>query len=162
MRLLATCLTVLLAADLSAQTTALTGANVIDGTGRAAIPNAVVLVRGDRIACIGTAAQCAVPADARRVDLTGRYITPGLIDAHVHFSQTGWIDGRPDGVSAPTLYPYLQTALSMAGQSGPMVSRIPLQRYHRRVRCGGHPWTTRLRLRRNRIPWRRMCGPRDR
>ena len=144
MRLIATGLTVLLAADVSAQTTALTGATVIDGTGRAAIPNAVVLVRGDRIACIGTAAQCAVPADARRVDLTGRYITPGLIDAHVHFSQTGWIDGRPDGVSAPTLYPYLQTALSM---------RANPARWYRAYLCsgitgvfdvGGHPWTTRL------------------
>jgi imidazolonepropionase-like amidohydrolase len=144
MRLIATCLAVLLAADLSAQTTALTGATVIDGTGRAAIPNAVVLVRGERIACVGTAAQCAVPADARRVDLTGRYVTPGLIDAHVHFSQTGWIDGRPDGVSAPTLYPYLQTALSL---------RANPARWYRAYLCsgitgvfdvGGHPWTTRL------------------
>ena len=144
MRVIAICLTVLLAADVSAQTTALTGATVIDGTGRAAIPNAIVLVRGDRIACVGTAAQCQVPADARRVELTGRFITPGLVDTHVHFSQTGWVDGRPDGVGAPTLYPYLQTALSM---------RANPSRWYRAYLCsgitgvfdvGGHPWTTRL------------------
>lgn len=144
MRLIATCLTVFLAADLSAQTTALTGATVIDGTGRAAIPDAVVLVRGERLACVGTAAQCPVPSDARRVDLTGRYLTPGLVDAHVHFSQTGWVDGRPDGVGAPSLYPYLETALSM---------RANPSRWYRAYLCsgitavfdvGGHPWTTRL------------------
>ena len=43
---------------------ALVGATVIDGTGRA-IEDGVVLVEGDRIACVGTRAQCPVPTDAR-------------------------------------------------------------------------------------------------
>src|SRR5512133_2025003 len=88
-----------------AQTTALVGGTVIDGTGRPGVPNAVVVVTGDRLTCVGTMAQCPVPAGATRVDVSGRFITPGLVDAHVHFSQTGWFDGRPDGISAPALYP---------------------------------------------------------
>src|SRR6187397_2561541 len=42
----------------AAQTTALTGGTVIDGTGRPAIANAVVVITGDRLSCVGTAAQC--------------------------------------------------------------------------------------------------------
>src|SRR5688572_8220738 len=51
------------AAPAAAQTTALVGATVIDGTGKA-ISNGVIVVTGERIACVGTAQQCAVPANA--------------------------------------------------------------------------------------------------
>ncbi len=66
---------------------ALVGARV--ATMRAAQPDeviedAVVLIDGNRIAAIGPAAQVAVPADARRVDLRGKTIVPGFIDAHWH------------------------------------------------------------------------------
>jgi imidazolonepropionase-like amidohydrolase len=119
---------------LSAQTVALTGATLLDGTGGPAIPDAVVLVRGDRIACAGTAAQCPVPAGAQRVDLAGRFLTPGLVDAHVHFSQTGWIDGRPDGLSAPDLSPYPERWFRAYLCTG--VTAV--------FDVGGHPWTTGL------------------
>jgi len=127
-----------------AQTTALVGATVIDGTGGAPIPDAVVLVEDGRLRCVGPAASCDVPSDAVRVDVSGRYITPGLVDAHVHFSQTGWVDGRPDGISAPDLYPYLETS---------EYNRDHPERWHRSYLCtgitavydvGGHPWTTGL------------------
>ncbi|MGD8869913.1 MAG: amidohydrolase family protein [Gemmatimonadales bacterium] len=127
-----------------AQTTALTGATLIDGTGAPAIPHGVVLVDDDRLACVGSAADCPIPADARRIDVSGHYITPGLVDAHVHFSQTGWIDGRPDGLSAPDLYPYLETS---------RYNRDHPERWYRSYLCsgitavfdvGGHPWTTEL------------------
>jgi len=54
----------LAAGSSSAQSTALVGATVIDGTGRPGIPNAVVVVTRDRVACVGTAAQCPVPSGA--------------------------------------------------------------------------------------------------
>ena len=128
----------------SAQTTAFLGGTVIDGTGRAAIPNAVVVVARDRLTCIGTVTQCPVPSGATRVDVTGRFITPGLVDAHVHFSQTGWLDGRPDLIAAPALYPYAETARAL---------RANPARWYRAYLCsgvtaaydvGGHPWTTAL------------------
>ncbi len=66
---------------------ALVGARV--ATLRAAQPlevieDAVILVQGNRIAAIGPAAAVAIPDDARRVDLRGKTIIPGLIDAHWH------------------------------------------------------------------------------
>jgi imidazolonepropionase-like amidohydrolase len=79
---------ILLAGASPAQTVALTGATIIDGTGRPAIANGVIILRGDRLQCVGTAQQCPALAGGTRIDMTGRFITPGLVDAHVHFSQT--------------------------------------------------------------------------
>lgn len=85
---------------------ALTGATLFDGTGRAPVADAVVLVSGDTIACVGTRAECPLPRGATPHDLSGQFITPGLVDAHVHVGQTGWMDGRPDGLNLTARYPY--------------------------------------------------------
>jgi len=136
--------TAVAAMPVAAEPTALVGATVYDGTGGDAMKDAVILVEDGRIRCIGPAEACTVPDAARRVDLAGRYVTPGLADAHVHFSQTGWLDGRPDGVPLPDLYPYAETAKALKNNPG---------RWHRSYLCsgitavfdvGGHPWTTDL------------------
>jgi urease alpha subunit len=103
--------------DERALVTVLTGANVIDGTGSAALAAATIVIEGARIACIGTAGACPVPEGAARYDLSGKWITPGLVDAHVHFSQTGWLDGRPDGVDATALVS--PPSMTSAGTNGP-------------------------------------------
>lgn len=90
----------------AADVLALTGATVFDGSGRAPIADAVVLVAGDTIACVGTRADCPVPATATTRNLSGQYVTPGLVDAHVHVGQSGWMDGRPDGLNLTARYPY--------------------------------------------------------
>jgi imidazolonepropionase-like amidohydrolase len=64
--------------------TAIVGATLWDGTGRAPVPNAVTLVQGERILCAGAAGECPVPKSARVIDGTGRFLIPGLIDSHVH------------------------------------------------------------------------------
>jgi imidazolonepropionase-like amidohydrolase len=58
------------------------GARVIDGTGRPAIENATLLIRGDRLEAVG--AKVKIPADAERIDARGKTIIPGLINAHGH------------------------------------------------------------------------------
>ena len=63
---------------------AIVGASLWDGTGRAPVPNAVTLVRGERIVCAGAVGECAVPKGARVIDAQGQYLIPGLIDSHVH------------------------------------------------------------------------------
>ncbi len=64
--------------------TAIVGATLWDGTGRAPVTNAVTVVRGDRILCAGAAGECAVPQGARVIEARGQYLIPGLIDSHVH------------------------------------------------------------------------------
>jgi hypothetical protein len=64
--------------------TALTGATVIDVVAGTAVPNAVIVIEGDTIAAFG-GPTTPIPADATRVDLSGRFIIPGLFDSHVHY-----------------------------------------------------------------------------
>src|SRR5450830_739126 len=85
---------------------AFTGATLLDGNGGPPVKDAVVLVRGGRIECVGTRAACPVPPGVARADLTGAFLAPGLIDAHVHFAQTGWADGRPDAFDVRAKHPY--------------------------------------------------------
>ena len=72
-------------------TIAITDAMLWDGSGRAPVPNAVTLVRGERILCAGGLGECPIPADARVLDAAGGWLIPGLIDTHVHllFLQKG-------------------------------------------------------------------------
>jgi len=123
----------------------LTGATLIDGTGRPPITDSVVIVDGERIRCSGARADCPVPSDARILDLTGRWLTPGLVDAHVHFSQTAWADGRPDAIPVGSLYDFADTQASL---------RTMPERFYRAYLCagvtavfdvGGFPWTWGLR-----------------
>jgi imidazolonepropionase-like amidohydrolase len=66
------------ATALSAQTVAITGGKVYTMAG-APIDNATVLIRDGRIVQVG--ANVAIPADARRIDASGKWVTPGLINA---------------------------------------------------------------------------------
>jgi imidazolonepropionase-like amidohydrolase len=72
-----------------------------------AIPDAAIVVRNGRIICAGAlGTQCTPPPGIEVVTVPGTFITPGLIDAHVHYSQTGWVDGRPDALDVRDEYPY--------------------------------------------------------
>ena len=63
---------------------ALVGATLIDGTGGPALTNAVVVIRRGRIESVGQRAGFELPRKTREVDVSGRWIIPGLIDAHAH------------------------------------------------------------------------------
>jgi imidazolonepropionase-like amidohydrolase len=67
---------------------AFVGATVIDGTGAPALADAVVIVGGQRIVAVGPASTITVPAGATRIDVRGRTIVPGLINAHGHIGST--------------------------------------------------------------------------
>jgi imidazolonepropionase-like amidohydrolase len=82
---------------------AIVGATLVDGTGAAAVSNATIVLRYGKIDCVG---RCAIPAGVTVVDGRGLWVTPGLVDAHVHFSQTGWADGRPDSLDVRDKHPY--------------------------------------------------------
>jgi imidazolonepropionase-like amidohydrolase len=66
----------------------LRGGTLIDGTGAEPVPNAVVVLQGDRILDVGPAAAVRLPARVDRViDVSGSWVVPGLIDLHIHFTQ---------------------------------------------------------------------------
>jgi imidazolonepropionase-like amidohydrolase len=66
---------------------ALDGAEVFDGERR--IGRTTILVAQGAIQAIGPAGSVAVPAGARRLDLAGRMVVPGLISAHSHVGNSG-------------------------------------------------------------------------
>jgi imidazolonepropionase-like amidohydrolase len=66
---------------------ALVGAELIDGTGKAPIKDAVVLVRDGKIVAAGPRASTPIPSGAATVDVTGKTIVPGLWDMHAHVEQ---------------------------------------------------------------------------
>ena len=71
-------------------TYAMTGATIVDGTGRPAIPDGVILVRDGRIAEVGPRASVMIPADSPSVAVDGKTIIPGLWDMHTHVTQIEW------------------------------------------------------------------------
>lgn len=66
--------------------TAIAGGTIIDGNGGPPILDGVVLVRGTQITAVGPRSRVAVPRGARFIDATGKFVTPGFIDANVHVS----------------------------------------------------------------------------
>ncbi len=63
---------------------AYTGATLFDGTTRAPIPDATLLVRDGRIVAVGAAGSVRIPDGAQRIRLDGHFVMPGLINAHGH------------------------------------------------------------------------------
>jgi imidazolonepropionase-like amidohydrolase len=74
---------------------ALVGATVIDGTGGPPLADAALVVRRGKIESLGSRAAFALPKRTSQVDLSGRWIIPGLIDVHAHVSAAAsWAPGR--------------------------------------------------------------------
>ena len=67
-----------------AETTVLTNVTVIDGTGSAAQPNSAIVMTDGKIAFTGPMADLKAPSGAKTIDLSGKYVMPGIIDNHVH------------------------------------------------------------------------------
>ena len=74
--------------------TALTGARIIDGTGRAPIEQGTILIRNGRIEAVGVASAVTIPAGTARVDMSGKTIMPGMVNAHGHV-QKGFNNSTP-------------------------------------------------------------------
>src|SRR5438034_9336902 len=84
----------------SAEPIAIVGATLIHpelGLPRAVARDSTVIIDGKRIARVGPAKSTPVPKGAQVIDGKGKWVVPGLIDAHVQFFQSGGIYTRPDG-----------------------------------------------------------------
>ncbi len=69
-----------------AQTVALAHANIVDVVGLSVLEDQTVVIDGERIAAILPSAQWQQSAGQVTIDLSGKYLIPGLIDAHVHLA----------------------------------------------------------------------------
>ena len=72
----------------------------------AVAPNSTVIIAGTRIERIGPAGSTTVRPGARLIDGKGKWVVPGLVDAHVHFFQSGNLYTRPDVADFNAIVPY--------------------------------------------------------
>jgi imidazolonepropionase-like amidohydrolase len=93
-------LTLLAAQAAAAESLLLTAAHLLDVRDGSLIEDAAVLVENGRIAAVGSRDAVEAPAGARRLDLPGATLLPGLIDMHVHLT------------SSPEYHGYRRLALS--------------------------------------------------
>jgi len=92
----------------SAITLAITNVNVVDvETGRVK-QNRSVLLSHDTIAQIAAADQLDIPSGAKTVNAQGKWLLPGLVDAHVHYFQSGGLYTRPDIIDLRHIRSYEQ------------------------------------------------------
>ena len=95
------------ASSAGAQVTAFVGGRVIDGTGRV-IENGTVVIDGASISAVGPAST-PIPANATRIDLKGKTILPGLVNAHGHVAATMGLQSDPKFYTRENLLRQLRT-----------------------------------------------------
>ena len=81
-------------------------ANLVDVENKKLLPAQDVLIQNGLITAIGK--KLSAPADIKEVDGRGKWLMPGLVDAHVHFFQSGGIYTRPDAIDLRQYRPYEQ------------------------------------------------------
>ncbi|MDX2223193.1 MAG: amidohydrolase family protein [Rhodospirillaceae bacterium] len=94
-----------------AQTVAITNVTLIDGTGAPPAADQTVLVRDGKIAAVG--AEVAVPRGVVRIDGRGKFLIPGLFDAHIHVPGNG---DRALGMTA--LHSFLYSGVTSVYDAG--------------------------------------------
>ena len=76
---------------------AFVGARIIDGTGDAPVDDGVLVVRNGRIEAVGARGVVDILPDAEQIDVAGRTIMPGLINAHGHVNPSSYTEENVEG-----------------------------------------------------------------
>ena len=92
-------------ATVSNGSVALVGGTVINPADGKVMPNATVVINGDRIERVSVGKQDAA-ALGKQIDCAGKFILPGYIDTHIHFFQSADLFTRPDGADFNSVRPY--------------------------------------------------------
>jgi len=88
-----------------AERISLVGATVINPADGKVLPNATVVINGNKIEGVAMGKQDAATL-GRQVSCVGKFILPGYIDTHVHFFQSADLFTRPDGADFNSVRPY--------------------------------------------------------
>ncbi len=86
----------------------LKGGHVIDVKNGEVLEDQSVVIKGRTIHKVGNMENIDVPQNAKVIDSEGKYLLPGLMDAHIHFFQSGGLYTRPDIVDLRHVKPYKQ------------------------------------------------------
>ena len=78
--------------------TYITNVTIADVEKQKLIPGQTVVITGDKISNIQSSKKIKVPTNGQVIDGAGKYLVPGLTDAHIHFFQNGGLYTRPDAI----------------------------------------------------------------
>lgn len=120
---LALAVPLLLASAAHAAPIALTHGQVLDVERREVLADATVLIEDGRIRAVGPAGAVAVPAGAQRIDVRGKWVIPGLVDAHIHLFQSGGLYTRPDAIDLRRYRPYETERAWVRDNAGDLLKR---------------------------------------
>ena len=73
----------------------LSGGTLNDGTGASPIRDAVVVIKDSLITSAGSRDDVEIPPNAELIDVTGKWLVPGMSDAHVHLHKSGGLYSGP-------------------------------------------------------------------
>jgi imidazolonepropionase-like amidohydrolase len=141
-----------------ASTLALVGGTVVHpqrDAARAVAPNSVIVVTDGRITAVGPADSVPIPAGATVVDARGKWIVPGLIDAHVHFFQSGNLYTRPDAADLGAAVPYAREVARNKARLAATFKVYLASGVTSVVDIGGPSGTSMCGMRRNALPLHR-------
>jgi cytosine/adenosine deaminase-related metal-dependent hydrolase len=96
--------------------TYITNVTIVDVEKYKLLPNQTVVITNDRISRIQSSNSVKLPVNANVVDGKGKFLMPGLVDAHVHFFQNGGLYTRPDAINLTKAFPY-EKEIELAHQS---------------------------------------------
>src|SRR5438094_1642643 len=88
-----------------AEKISIVGGTVINTADGKVLPNATVVIDGDKIERVAIGKQDAASL-GKQVDCSGKFILPGYVDTHIHFFQSGDLFTRPDGADLNSVRPY--------------------------------------------------------
>lgn len=86
--------------------TYITDVTIIDVDKQKLVPHQTVTIRNDIITGISSTSKTQIPQGAEVINGSGKYLLPGLTDAHVHFFQSGGLYARPDAIDLRKNMPY--------------------------------------------------------
>ncbi len=88
------------------QTTAIIHSTIVNVISGKLDNDQTVLIDSNRVNNIGPFKKIKIPAGAVIMDATGKFLMPGMIDAHIHFFQSGGLYTRPDALNLSSVYSY--------------------------------------------------------
>jgi len=86
--------------------TYITNVSIADVEKQRWVSNQTVVIKDDRIVNIQKSSKIKIPESATIINGTGKYVLPGLTDAHIHFFQSGGLYTRPDVIDLQKDMPY--------------------------------------------------------
>ncbi|HXV59853.1 MAG TPA: amidohydrolase family protein, partial [Vicinamibacteria bacterium] len=113
---------------------------LVDGTGRPPIRDVCIDIRDGRIAMVGRASTCVAEPGARVLDATGKWVIPGLIDAHTHLFDSGSLYTSPDDSDLTARVPHETERARIRARIGETTDRFLCSGITTVASLGGPRW----------------------